>query len=597
MCGIAGVIHRGQIKNTGSLTAHFLSGLRHRGPDYEWSLQGDNYLLMHTRLSIIDLTPAAHQPFESNDGNYIIVFNGEIYNYRDIRKKLEGQGCVFKTHSDTEVLIQGFITWKEKVLDELDGMFAFAIFDKSTGKLFAARDRVGKKPLFYCLTNDIFCFASESDVIADSGLIAKRLSLPGVNSFLAIGYILSPGSLYENIFQLNPGEYLWMDGKDFNLRTKPYWDILNSYQSKIAITENEATEQISLLLKQAVRKRLTADVEIGVFLSGGIDSSIVAAIAAEGHPNIKAFTAGFADAAFDENKYAAILSKHISAEHYTYNMPSVNTGALIQTIDETDGVLADTSILAMNPLAKFTRQYVKAVLSGDGADELFGGYATYRAFHYKSKLSFMPPVAWNALRKLGKVLPAQSSSKVSLNYKWDKFFSSGTMDDVEAHYHYREHHSVQERIAIMGAECKELIMDNDPLIKFRKYGVQAKGLNVFEQLLYIDFKTWLPDDILVKTDRSSMQWGLEVRSPFLDKQLLEFVASLPVTLKSVNSFDKTLLRKAFKPLLPEPILKRKKSGFNVPLEMDTKNYLSEYKFLNDSIYKRKIDGKYSYTGL
>jgi len=589
MCGIAGIIYKGELPNE-NLHKHFMLCLKHRGPDFQDYVQQPGLLFVHTRLSIIDLNAGANQPFISDDGRYTLTFNGESYNYKELKKELEGKGYVFKTYSDTEVLLTGFMVWKEKVLKRLDGMFAFAIYDNVERRVFAAKDRVGKKPLFYTSTDHFFCFASESDAIANADIIPKHISQAALNSLLAIGYVMAPNTLYENVYQLNGGEYLWVNTDNFEVKTSTYWNVLNYYERKINVTEQEAISNIRRLTEKAVIKRLVADVEVGSFLSGGIDSSIVTALASKHQKDIKAFTAGFSNKAFNESNYAANLCKYLKADHFVCEIPAVDVHTILDIIKQTDGVLADTSLLAINPLSKFAKQYIKVVLSGDGADELLAGYDTYRAFNYRRQLKFMPKFIWQLLKMAGVFMPLNNTAKVSWRYKWDKFWASGPMDDIEAHYSYRQHFTINERIAIMGEEHRQLIHDTDPLLQFKTYYNEAHNLEPVERLLYVDFKTWLHNDIVVKTDRASMAWGLEVRSPFLDHELIEYIASLPSHLKTNKLLGKKILRKAFSDILPSETINRKKSGFNVPLAVSTKGFANEYQFLSYTIYKQLLNG-------
>lgn len=568
MCGIAGVIAfteegKKQLDKIGDAVA----ALRHRGPDGEGIFRGENVALGHTRLAIIDTSDAASQPFTSTDGKFTIVFNGEIFNYRELRAELEKEGVKFRTSSDTEVLLELFIRDRRKMLDRLNGFFAFAIWNHEEKKLFIARDRYGEKPLYVFYHDDFCAFGSEPKAI-DAFSREKTVHDRSLEYYLQLNYLPPWESMVKNMAPLVPGEYLVLKAWGNTRHVAKSWYNLPDKNQEPVPSYEKAKETVANLLESAVALRLVSDVPLGSFLSGGIDSSIVAALAKKYKGDLKTFSVGFADEPyFDETRYAESVAKHIGSEHHVFSLRNSDLlDSLHEFLSNCDEPFADSSALAVNLLSKETRKHVTVALSGDGADELFAGYNKHRAEFLVQQGGMR-----NAFLKSGKpildLLPASRNSKTGNRIRQAKRFSEGlALNDEERYWRWASFCSEKEADLLMLHPPRlSTIQQKQKEMMFRgiaKWSEKEKSLN---GILHGDMSLVLPGDMLVKVDRSSMLHGLEVRSPFLDYRLIEYVMRLPAAYKIDASEQKKILKDTFRNLLPPEIFTRKKQGFEVPL--------------------------------
>jgi asparagine synthase (glutamine-hydrolysing) len=558
VCGILGIV--GQRIERDRLE-RMAATMHHRGPDAGGILELENGALAHRRLSIIDTAAAANQPFVDCHGRAALVFNGEIYNYRELRPQLESHGHVFRTQSDTEVLLAAYLHWGEGCVARLNGMFAFAVWDYRSRSLFLARDRFGKKPLFIAhLQNGGFLFASELKPFLASELIDSNLDSEAIVDYLHLNYILCPKTPLRQVRQLPPAHMgTWRGGR---LHCTPYWDLADSYlDDRWEGDEAAAVERLGELLSDAVRQRLYSDVPLGAFLSGGVDSSTVAALMCRNGTNeLHTFSVEFPEPEFDEGAYARKAAAHLGTVHH----PRQNDHSIAELLPEFAGrmdmPLGDDSAISTYLLSRWTREQVTVALSGDGADELFAGYITYHADALHRRLGpIRRPVSW-LLCHMAPYLP-EKGAKLSRRFRATQLARGLGQNAARAHCSWRE---VGDDGLALAPELRHEIRDYHPAQAFRFYHDRVRAAHWLDRMLYVDSRTWLPDDILVKVDRASMAASLECRSPFLDYRVAEFAARLPARLKLRGRNKKIVVRSLARRYLPAEIVDRKKAGFNSP---------------------------------
>lgn len=566
MCGIAGKLINDTIKESVDTVSEMCQTMAHRGPDNQGVENCGNFILGHRRLSIIDLSENANMPMFSEDKQYCITYNGEFYNFKEVREELKKKGYHFRTNSDTEVLLKAFIEYKEKCLKKINGMFAFAIWDKKNKKLFLARDKFGQKPLFYYKDNKKnFLFASELKAFQADKSISLSYSVESINSYLALGYILNPATQYEYLYSLEPATYMCIDAKANIIDKVRYWDYSKTFENKIQKNEKQIANELNELLRQAVYRRMISDVPVGSFLSGGIDSSAIVSFMKEIHRgDLHTFSVGFTQKSYNELSDANKVAEWIQTKHHGIIVGKENHDILLNdSLNVFDELFSDNSMIPMVEVSKLASKHVKVVLSGDAGDELFGGYITYKADKLLPWIKMITPKF--VRDELSRNRKISSSKKIDIQFKMQQFFYGSRYDYRKAHYAWRLIFKPEERIKILGEKYRELVYDTDPVRKFMDYYNQVKHLDKLDQHLYVDAMTWLTDDILVKVDRSSMASSIEARAPFLDIDLVNYASSIPSSLKLKNFNSKYILKKSLENQIPDFSIHKKKSGFNSPV--------------------------------
>lgn len=566
MCGIAGIFSK--IPPSLEEISNITDTLVHRGPDAHGYYVNGQVALGHRRLSIIDLDARANQPFSSQNGRFTMVFNGEIYNYKSLATELAQLGVTLRTTSDTEVLIESFALWGTGFVHKLNGMFAFVIYDVQLNRFYLYRDRVGEKPLYYFLSDTLFVFASEIKALLKHPQIKSNLKVKKatVSSFLQLGYIQQPQTLYENIFKFPAGHYGVLS-PDIKLSLLPFWNISNYLKTSHNVTEQHAFSQLKEHVQNAVNLRLVADVPLGIFLSGGVDSSLVAAVASQAAP-MKTFSIGFKESKFDESIYAEQIAKHLGTDHHRYILTEQDAVGLVeQYINHFDEPFADTSAIPTMLVSRCASKEVKVALTGDGGDELFLGYGSYT---WANRLA--NPI-WATLRPAIQLMMSSMPSP-----RWKR--ASHLFEQVRPEK-LRRHIFSQEQYFFSDSEVRNKAMrDMDyyfdwPYDDLRYLSVLSEA----ERQALFDFQFYLRDDLLVKVDRASMYYGLECRCPLLDHNLVEFAVNLPESFRKRNMTTKYLLKKVLFEMVPEKYFNRPKWGFSIPLGQWMKNeldYLMEY---------------------
>lgn len=587
MCGIVGYMNlNGQkLAPDENYLPAMCHSIHHRGPDDAGELVMGPVAMGMTRLSIIDLS-TGHQPICNEDGSIWIVFNGEIYNYQDLRKHVIGKGHNLKTNTDTEVIVHLYEEYGVDCLQHLEGMFAFALWDSNQERLLIARDRMGEKPLHYGVFDGQLIFGSELKGILAHPRSRKELCTEALQKYLALEYVPAPLSIFDGIRKLLPAHYLLVQGGQ--LRSASYW---TPRISKEKLSEQAAAEKLIELLSTSTKLRLIADVPVGVFLSGGIDSSSIAALASKVSPGkLKTFSIGFGDASFDESTHAEAVAKHLGTEHnLAWFSPHVARATLEELWDYLDEPLADASIVPTFFLSKMTREQVKVALAGEGGDELFGGYPTYQAHKLAGVWRRVPKaLRTNVLEPAIRSLPV-SMNNLSFDYKAKKFIESANRSPVDRHLNWMGSLPLSEQVQLVKSNVLTLTREEDILPDALRLHGGGSDDDVVSQIMKVDMITYLPDDLLVKSDRSSMAASLEVRLPFLAYPLVEFALSQPSSYKVHGMTTKYLLKKAVAPLLPDSILKRPKKGFGIPvakwLRQEFKPLVDE--LLSESFVKRQ----------
>lgn len=577
MCGIAGfILHRSQaLNNPNTALLNMTRRLAHRGPDGSGHHCKEPVFLGHRRLSIIGIADGA-QPMAGDNGS-MLTFNGEIYNYLEIRNELEARGRQFKTQSDTEVLLSALDTDGEACLENLNGMFAFAYWCPRRNTLTLARDRLGKKPLYYYDGPGFFAFASELKALLEMPEVGASLEIDArsISDFLSVGYILQPKSIYRNIQQLEPGHIARIQPGTPGLASKAYWSAHEAFLEDKLPPGRKTQEDFINLLDDAVRIRLRSDVPVTTFLSGGIDSAAVLASAcksASSRPS--ALCMGFGAESFDESENASLTASHLDVSFERLEHDSESNITLDNIYDVFDEPFADTSILPMMELTASASRKYKVALSGDGADEILAGYPTYRADRYYNSYRRVPNTVQRASKWFADQTLRPSYKKVSFDYKLKQFLASRGLSREEAHYWWRVIFSDEEKQCLLSTEAQQTLDGYNPFDVFRQYFDRVRGAGFLDRTLYVDTMTWLPSDILVKVDRTSMAHGLEVRTPFLDHRLVSFCARLPEKMKFDGQRQKVILRNAFQSRLPGKILSGPKRGFNAPTTKFSRTSLS-----------------------
>jgi asparagine synthase (glutamine-hydrolysing) len=589
MCGIAGIAHWGKRNNLSDIE-QMSAAIAHRGPDGKGILHLPEISLAHRRLSIIDLSNNASQPMQNKSGRFVAIFNGEIYNYTEIKNELKKKGYAFKNNSDTEVVLNAYEEWGTECLKKFNGMFAITIWDTQKKQLFIARDRFGKKPLYYYFSSDKqISFASELTALIKDKTIERKPSIEALNCYLALGYILAPLSFYENVFKLEAATYLLISDNGSKIEKKQYWNYADYFSIKTADTEKQATEKIIYLLEDAVKLRMISDVPVGAFLSGGVDSSAVVSLMKKNQKgDLHTFSIGFAEKTYNELAAADAMAKALNTHHHGEVISGNPNQLIADAIAAFDEPFADNSLIPMLYVSQLAKKHVTVALSGDGADELFAGYITYKAgkYYYQSQLipHFIRKIVLQSLQKN----ETHSNQKINFKYKLKQFLHGSLQDAETAHYSWRLFFHPEERVKILGEHHRQLIYDTDPCLTFKKHFARVPHLHWLDKNLYVDAMTWLTDDILVKVDRTSMRSGLEARAPFLDYRLAEYVASLPPNYKLRGGQTKYILKKALQKILPHETLYKKKSGFNAPVgKWLGVNYGDEFRSFNKFVFDSK----------
>ena len=554
MCGICGVAG-GDPARGGELVARMCSAMAHRGPDDEGSVHLDGVTLGMRRLSIIDLA-GGHQPMHNEDSTVWIVQNGEIFNHREVREQLLAAGHVFTTQADTEVIVHGWEEWGEQIVERLNGQFAFCLLDHNKNVLFLARDRMGIKPLHYAISGDRFVFASELKALLRDPELRRGVDPTALDEYLAYEFVPSPRSIVRGISKLRPGHTLTWSLADRCAKIRQYWaPQLNVDLDGKSMDLDEECARLRDVLRESVRKELISDVPLGVFLSGGIDSSAVTAMMTQLGGDVKSFSVGFAERSFDEAHYARQVARHLGTDHHELTLEPAMMLALIPRLSTLlDEPLGDASIIPTYLLSAFTRQHVTVALGGDGGDELFAGYPTMQAHRLAGYYVRAPCVVRHGLvEPLVRRLPV-SHDNLSFDFRAKRFVGGAAYPVPDRHQRWMGSFAPEERAAILTAD-----VHGDGLVD------EYRSLDPLNQVLMLDMRLYLENDILVKLDRASMMASLEGRVPLLNNDFVAYATGLPLRMKLRGLRSKYLLKRALRGVLPDRILDRPKKGFGVPV--------------------------------
>jgi asparagine synthase (glutamine-hydrolysing) len=577
MCGITGFIDFNN-RSSADVLKSMADTIIHRGPDdsgYEFFPNTDYQVgLGFRRLSIIELSELGHQPMFSPDKNLCIIFNGEIYNYKEIRKELENGGIGFRSNSDTEVILQSYIKWGKDCVKKFIGMFAIAIYDKPNQTVTLFRDRTGVKPLFFYQNKGLVLFGSELKTFHKHPLFEKKIDFNAVSLFFSHGYISAPYTIFENTFKLIPGHLLELNLKTQKASIEKYWDVYDYYNKpRLNISYNEAIEETEKVLASACKYRMIADVPVGVFLSGGYDSSAVTALLQKNSTQkIKTFTIGFHEQNYNEAEYAKDVAKHLGTEHTEYYCTFKEAIDIVPQLPEIyDEPFGDSSAIPTTLVSKIARQHVTVALSADGGDEIFAGYPKYiKGVKYYSLLDKIPQPLTYLAGQIMRLTKPEKRSNYSIPDRYEKLIQVLLKrEPVYAFNIVTEVFTYPETLKILLPNVKYL---NTPFDENRLLNNNNDFLSRFQA---VEYKTYLVDDILQKVDRATMSVSLEGREPFLDQRIVEWVAQLPSSFKLKNNTGKIILRDIVHKYIPEKMMNRPKMGFGVPIAMWCKNELKD----------------------
>lgn len=587
MCGIAGFVGQGNQSDLDSM----VDALVHRGPDDRGSFFDQGVGLGHTRLSILDLSEAGHQPMYSADKKTVIIFNGEIYNFKLLRLELENKGVFFKGSSDTEVILELYQQFGESCFEKMNGMFAIAIYDFEKKVLILARDRMGKKPLYWSYVDDTILFASELKALIKHPLFKKELDLESLQLYLANDYVPTPRTMFKGVSKLEPASYIRYDGKQITKKT--FWSLRFS-EKKVEL--NEAIHGLDAHINRSVASRLVADVPVGIFLSGGLDSSTIAYYAQKNSLNpVDTFSVGFEESSFDESSSARLVADVLGTKHHYIMLSAQDSLEILPQITEMlDEPIADASILPTYLLSRFTKKQVTVALGGDGGDELFAGYPTFQAYPYALAYARLPWSISSLIKKTVNHLGG-SEENFSLSFKLKKFVEGVDANSFVMH---------QRWLGTFNSEVQKELLTESVLRNGLQFDFQTwvnpiadsiKASDEKNRILGMYMRTYLMDEVMVKVDRASMFASLETRSPFLDYELVDYANSLPYSFKMHHGNGKFILKKLMEDKLPHSIVYRSKKGFGVPMAKWAKNELRP--LFNEMLSKSSLEkqGLFNYS--
>lgn len=578
MCGIAGWANlksKTSQSNSEAVLHAMCERMKHRGPDSEGLWANESVALGMRRLSIIDLH-TGEQPVYNEDKSIVVVMNGELYNFREVRSDLEKRGHKFETQTDTEILPHLYEEYGDAMVEHINGMFAFALWDKNRQKLLIARDRFGEKPLYYGVFDGKLIFASEPKVLLANPSVKNEINVDALRQYLSFDYVPAPHSIYKNIYKLPAAHLLILEKGE--VKTRRYWNLSWKKGKKLHLSNSangakseppsleRSAEELRELLADAVRMRLVSDVPLGILLSGGVDSSTVAAFATQfSTEKVKTFSIGFEEDSFDESKFARQVATHLGTEHYEDKLSVEKAADLITEIGTwIDEPISDGSLIPTLLLSRFVRKHVTVALGGDGGDEIFAGYPMYYAHKVADFYSKVPQFLRNGLiEPIVNNLPV-SNKNMSFDYKAKRFVAASKYDLVTRHHSWFGSFSIDEQQQLLSKDVlavtlNDIYRDAKELLKI------CDAENEIEQMQFLDINFYMAEDILTKVDRASMAVSLEVRAPFLDPRVAEFAAQIPLEYKLKGNKGKYILKKAIEPLLPNNILHRPKKGFGIPI--------------------------------
>ncbi len=577
MCGILGFINLDRDRPADEQTARRMAAaIIHRGPDDEGFYFKNNVALGMRRLSIIDLA-TGHQPISNEDGSVWVVFNGEIYNFPELRERLVAGGHQFRTHSDTEVIVHLYEDHGDHLVDHLNGMFAFALWDERRERLLVARDRMGEKPLYFTQVADqAFIFASELKSLVVHPLVERRINPLALRKYLQYEFVPSPHTMIEGVHKLRPANRLIFENGKW--RTAAYWEL--SYGGeRLKIGEDEAAEEVRRRLSEAVRMRLVSDVPLGVLLSGGIDSSTVAALACEtAEGRVKTFSIAFDEKSFDESSYARLVAERLGTEHYEQRFTERE---MLEIVPEIPGLLdeplGDGSLIPTYLLSRFTREHVTVALGGDGGDEFLAGYPTYAAHRMANYYRSLPRFVREGLIEPAVARLPVSTENLSFDFRAKRFVQGAALPAGTRHAVWMGSYTARQQQLLLSPDVLHGCPDDEVFDEVRTYDYQngANHLDVVEQMMTLDATQYLSECVLFKVDRASMAASLETRAPFLDHTLIEFLVKLPLDLKLRGLTGKYILKRAMRDRLPEQVIKRPKKGFGMPVAKWVKGELRQ----------------------
>lgn len=580
MCGITGFVNADSRPVDRDVLARMNQAITHRGPDDDGFYVKDGIGLAMRRLSIIDLA-SGKQPIHNSDGTKWIVFNGEIYNYQEIRRDLDARGHKFYTNSDTETIVHLYDEYGVNCLRYLRGMFALAIWDEDERSLFLARDRVGKKPLLYSHhPNGDLIFGSEFQAMLEHPLISREVDASAIDSYLSFLCVPAPQTAFQQIRKLEPGHWLcWRDGR---IETQRYW--LPDFSNKIRITEKEAIDETTRILRESTRMRMISEVPLGAFLSGGVDSStVVALMAEESSSPVKTFSIGFEEQDFSELKYARVVAKRVGAEYNEF-IVKPNALEILPTLVRHYGEpYADSSAVATYYVARETRKHVTVALNGDGGDESFAGYERHAAMLIAERYGSVPLILRALIEAPINAIPSSEIARSRIR-DVKRFFKAANLAKTERYFRWMSGFDREVKRDIYTEEFSRIVAGQNSAEYMDGWFAKANGSGTLDATLLNDLMTYLPNDLLVKVDIATMANSLEARSPFLDHVLIEFAASLPENLKMRGFRTKSLLKKVAAKLVPAEVIYRRKMGFGVPIGKWFRGEMKD--FLSDILLSR-----------
>ncbi len=567
MCGICGFNWKDS-----ELVARMTETIHHRGPDQDGIYCEEGMSFGHRRLSIIDLTEAGRQPLGNEDGSIMVTYNGEIYNFQEIKDDLQAKGHKFRGKSDTEILVHGYEEYGYDLLGKLNGMFAFAIWDRKKERIWMARDRIGIKPLYYYCQGDKFVFASEIKAILEDPQIPRTVNHQAMYRYLCFEFVPSPDTMFGNIYKLPAGHFAVYEKGQLNIHQ--YWDLEFDVQ-EVPSSIDEIVEKERDLIEQSVKRRLLSDVPLGAFLSGGLDSSAIVAMMRKHEPGkLRTFTIGYEDKTFSELDYAQIVADHFQTDHQVLIIDKMDRESVEKSLWHLDEPMTDLSSIPLMFICEQAKQHVTVCLSGEGGDEVFAGYDRFKAARMAKYLNVIPkPIREGVLFKLAAKLPDQKQKKGAINML--KRFMEGAALPEEAMHLRWQFFSNSNLEANLYSDSFKKDVSFDPFSRLRDYNAKTEGVDPINRQIYADMRYMMTDGVLMKVDKMSMASALEIRVPLLDHTLVEYNATVHGDLKLKGSQTKYIFRKALEGILPDKIVYRGKQGYSLPVKNLLRTQLKE----------------------